>query len=576
MNSTTRGVFGRGTVLFGLAGLVACGGEVPPPVTPPPARTVEVTPPPKPEAPPPPAKEDPFAITGTLRPEPRPPVVGRDVSSALEPAKGPNLAWKKAIPAPPAVCKAYGEKPKKKPAIACDTFLASAPGKNDGAGTLLAEALAEPNAEKRDARLRELVACKGIPEAELAALRGTLAPPECADTIVAPFAESSAKLGALDKRLAHTIVGLWLAGNLARAVPAIPRMSPPFTKEAVAKFTQGPIKTWFSTQATAVDELSKLGASLEGQGRAIVAIEAGLADMRFVERAREVPIPDAWKKDPEIAQIYQQALDQAMEPRKVRGRDAALTGLHDSASLGIVQDARVARARQLLSKLYGGSRIDGLDGLLLPPRPEAKGPATLEHTLLRRLPFSFGERLVKEPAHDAAYLDAVLDQGLPPAFRGTNGVDVAHFERLARARLELGKLYFRTLEADQVLALAKGNEGKLTSDDARFYVALALALRHGPEGAAAMMKAPSPAALALRHTEALDELAKGSGPNAGLAAFDAAWLRMLSPAEGAGADYFTDVARRFREAEAKLVSPADKQKARERAALAEETAKAAK
>ncbi|MBL9108291.1 MAG: hypothetical protein JNM74_03440, partial [Myxococcales bacterium] len=340
--------------------------------------------------------------------------------------------------------------------------------------------------------------------------------------------------------------------------------------------TQGPIKTWFSTQATAVDELSKLGASLEGQGRAIVAIEAGLADMRFVERAREVPIPDAWKKDPEIAQIYQQALDQAMEPRKVRGRDAALTGLHDSASLGIMQDARVARARQLLSKLYGGSRIDGLDGLLLPPKPEVKGPASLEHTLLRRLPFSFGERLVKEPAHDAAYLDAVLDQGLPPAFRGTNGVDVAHFERLARARLELGKLYFRTLEADQVLALAKGNEGKLTSDDARFYVALALALRHGPEGAAAMMKAPSPAALALRHTEALDELAKGSGPNAGLAAFDAAWLRMLSPAEGAGADYFTDVARRFREAEAKLVSPADKQKARERAALAEETAKAAK
>ena len=514
-------------------------------------------------------------MKGPFRPDLRPTAPTRDVSTVVSVVAHSAAPWRKAVPAAPATCKPYLAKAKKKPSVVCDKLMPSAEGKRDGAGVLLLEAMSEADPTKRDVLLAELSACKGMPQEELVALRATLAPPECADGIVAPLAENPAALSSLDKRLSHTIVGLWLAGQLARTVPAIPSMAPPYTKEAVLKFTNGPVKTWFSSQGLAVDELSKLGASLEGQGRVIVAIEAGLADMRFVERAREVPMPDAWRKDPEIAHVYQQALDQAMEPRKLRGRDAALTGLNDAASLGIVQDARISRARQLLSKLYGGSRIDALDGLLLPVRPEPQLP-TLSHKLASKLPFAFGERLVVPLATDSAWLDAVAMQGLPPAFRGKDAAPDERFERLARVRLDLAKLYFRGTEADQVLSLAEGRMDKLASPDARFYVALALTLRHAPEGAAAMMKVASPAALGLAHTEALDELAAGTGPHAGLAAFDAAWLRQLSPPEGAGSDYFEDLAKRFNAAEAKLTNPADKAKAKERAVVATETAKAAR
>lgn len=532
-----------------------------------------------PTAPPPPVatpqKEDVFAIKGPFRPDARPAVPTRDVSTVVSVASHQAAPWKKSVPAAPATCKPYLEKPKKKPAVTCEKLMPSSDGRRDGAAILLLEALSEPDLAKRDALLRELSTCKGIAQEELVALRATYAPPECADAIVAPIAESALTMASLDKRLSHTIVGLWLAGQLARTVPAIPRMSPPFTKEAVLKHTNGPIKTWFSSQATAVDELSKLGASLEGPGRAIVAIEAGLADMRFVERAREVPMPDAWKKDPEIAQVYQQALDQAMEPRKLRGRDAALTGLHDSATLGILQDARITRARQLLSKLYGGSRIDALDGLLLPAAAPEAASSSVAQKLVAKLPIPFGERIVTPATNDEAWLEAAALQGLPSAYRAKEAASDALALRLSRVRIDLAKLYFRGVEADQVLALAEPRLEKATPE-MRFYVALALALRHAPEGAAAMMKSPSPAALELRHTEALDELAHGTGPYAGIAAFDAAWLRQLSPPEGATAEYFSDVAKRFLAAESKVTNPADKAKAKERALLAEETAKAAR
>src|SRR5688500_19244161 len=81
---------------------------------------------------------------------------------------------------------------------------------------------------------------------------------------------------------------------------------------------------------------------------------------------REVPLPDEMKADKAVEGAYYAALDEALEPRKVRGRDAALVGLRAFAELGAVHDARVDRARELLTKLYSGSRVDALDRLLLP------------------------------------------------------------------------------------------------------------------------------------------------------------------------------------------------------------------
>jgi hypothetical protein len=83
-----------------------------------------------------------------------------------------------------------------------------------------------------------------------------------------------------------------------------------------------------------------------------------------------------------------------------------------------------------------------------------------------------------------------------------------------------------------------------------------------------MMRAASPADLNLTHTEALDGLAGEGGPLSGMAAFDAAHLRSLSPPESGAAAYFADVAARFRRAESLLTDPAAKSRAHDRAAEA--------
>ncbi len=582
MHSTARRAFSAWGPLVGL--LVALGAAcAPPPVAPPPM-VAPSPPPPKPEPPKPApasAPVDPFAVKGPFRPAPLPSPVSQDVTRLVYTANNGPTRWRAVVTPPPPSCRPYLEKARAKPpTVACAKLAPSAEGAKDGAASLLLEALAVDEPLKRDERLRELAACKGLPAAEREALRALLAPPECGDAIVGPLAEHPEELAPLDKSLAHTIVGLWLAGKLARTVGPLPQMKPPFNKDALVKFTRGQLRDWFNGQGAAIDELAKLGATLEGQGRALAAVEAGIADMRFVDRVREVPMPPEWKRDPEIGAVYQQSLDQAMEPRKQRGRDAALVGLSDAASLGILHDARIARARGVLSKLFGGARVDALDGLLLPAARPLPASASWSQRLAAKLPLTFGERLLgAETARDEPWILAVCESGLPADVRrrasqkGFGGMSEAATERVVRARVELGRTYFRGVELDQVLEMADRDPARFASPEMKLYLALALALRHGPDTAATMMWASSPASLELRHTEALDALAAADGPFAGMAAFDAAWLRQLSPPEGATAEWFADVAARFRAAEKKLVAAPDKAAAAARATLAEDTAK---
>ncbi|HVH45436.1 MAG TPA: hypothetical protein VM925_23945, partial [Labilithrix sp.] len=91
-----------------------------------------------------------------------------------------------------------------------------------------------------------------------------------------------------------------------------------------------------------------------------------------------------------------------------------------------------------------------------------------------------------------------------------------------------------------------------------------------------MMSASSPAALRLSNTDALDALALEAPQVAGLAVFDAAHLRSLSPPEGeAAGPYLADVGARFRKAAALLEDAGQKKRAEERAADAEAASKAA-
>ncbi|MBX3188844.1 MAG: hypothetical protein KF819_17630 [Labilithrix sp.] len=482
----------------------------------------------------PPVKANPWAIPDGPRDDdpipPPPPALTLD-------------AWEKAIAvkglaAAPATCAAFARRAAAKPAPAD-----------------IAIALAEKDAGKRDAML---VALEGKGEATLRALRADLAPIECADAIVDPYL--SAKKGGGSPHL-HVLVGLSLAGKLSRTAQSPPVMGPIRDKEKVKAFVAGPLKTWLLDQSRAIETLAAGAAGLSGYGRGIAAIESGIAELRLVDKMRSAPVPTGW--DAELKAVYETVLDEALEPRKQRGRDAALVGMSDLAQAGVLRDPRVDRARALLAKLYGGRRIDALDALMLPA--PAAAPA---------LPASiYWHDTIGGKSDDKE----VLARGVPPTMRAqfraaSSPGKVVLVTTYARARLDLGRVYWRRM--DFVEAAHAASVGNKPED--RLVLAVALALAHAPNGASEMMRAASPAALELAHTDALDALAAESSPVAGMAAFDAAHLRSLSPPDGdAAVAHLRDVAERFKKAEGLLTDPALKKRAADRAVEAESLAASA-
>jgi len=458
----------------------------------------------------------------------------RDPKTAPAEAKDVRTeAWSRAgkvkgVPAAPAACAAFG-----KPA-------AVKPAPSD-----LSAAILEKDAVRRNAMLAALETAKPEIAPVLRAMRAELAPIECADAITDP--SLAAAKGPVVGTAGQMTIGLSLASKLSRTAASAPSMKDASDKEKVKRFIQGPLREWMVEQATAIDALSAPASELTGIARGVVAMEAGMADLRLVDRIRNAPTPSTWDK--ELRAVYEAALDEALEPRKARGRDAAIVGLADFAAVGIVYDARVDRTRALLSKLYGGRRIDALDALLL---PEAKTSAgSVPESVLALLPVEASKR----------EMFTQIGLSAPPA------------RASARARLEMGRRYWRRVDFVEAAHAAAAEQ---ESEDARLVLAVALALAKGPNGAKEMMAAPSPAALHLTDTDALDALASEAPPRiAGMAAYDAAHLRSLSPPDGEGAGaYLADVAARFKKAAGLLEDPAQKKRAEERAAEADAIAKA--
>jgi hypothetical protein len=486
-----------------------------------------------------PAPADPFAV----------PAGPRDDESADPSATAPvDLEpWKKTL-------KAKGASP---PPPSCAAYVKRAPSKERMSGE---GPFGEKDPAKRDALF---VAQEKAPKSNvvaLRALRADLAPIECADVIVDPLLGSMTVSRSEDAAYVRILVGLSLAGKLARTASAPPAMGAIRDKEKVKAFVNGPLKTWLVEQSTAIELLSSGAAGLSGYARGIAAIEAGVAELRLVDKMRSAPVPATW--DPQLKAIYEAALDEALEPRKKRGRDAALVGMSDFARVGILRDARLDRARALLTKLYGGRRIDALDGLLLPAQ-QLPPPTTPSEIASASVPTAWLEDTDVAGAQAPLFLSRGVTRGLRDALERGHGHSEELITSYARARLAMGRVYWRRVdfvEAAQTVKASKKPEDRLT-------LALALALAQGPNGAAEMMRAPTPAALDLRHTEALDALVAEGGPMAGMAAYDAAHLRALSPPEGAEAvSYLKDVAARFRKAETLLSDPVHEKVAAQRAA----------
>jgi hypothetical protein len=501
-----------------------------------------------------PAGGDPFAIDGPLREEWLPLLK----APVIDPAKA-KLATPPAGLAPvPAACGAYAARKGAGQAKCADAPAALA---------ALDAALAVDDAERRDALLVDLESCAGLPAGVARALRAELAPSACGEAIVEPVLK--APPASMNGTVYHALLGQAIASRLARAAQNPPTLAPPFTKPRVLEFIKGPMHTWFEEQAVAIEHVSQAAAELPYYGKGIAAIEAGIADLRIVEAARTAPIPDEFAKDDELKSAYYGSLDQWLDPRKDRGRDAALAGLKELSLVGILHDRRVDQARALLSRLYGGRRVDALDALLLPPLPKA-APTSVEERLAGKLPTLYAGLLLDEQAASRpGTLRMLLEKGLPLPQRMALRKAPPPPELgalLARGRLDLGRKYWSAAEFDLAAALGAGARKAAPSDETTFILALALALRNGPENAGDMMR-KAPRALSPGQTGALDFVTRQTptGPFAGLAAFDAALIHQLTAPEGADASYWNDVALRFRAAAALLTDPQHRAAAEDRA-----------
>jgi hypothetical protein len=448
------------------------------------------------------------------------------------------------------------------PGEECAPYAASEPGAcGTGAFTeLLAGALGESGVV-RDRKLACLEKASEAPAGLVRALRAELAPRGCADVVVADAANGSG----VARELSDTLVGLVAGARLYRSVRQPPLPRPPFDKPAFLKHFKEVLVPWIAEQARSVDQLSKVGPRLSGYGRGVVALEAGLADLRFVSVARAVELPAEMKRDPEVRETYLVALEQALEPRVARGRDAALVGLGELSRQGVTLDARVTDARALLSELFAGRRLDALDRLALPPLPALRAD-TPDLLVASKLPAYYAVKLSGAAnMTDPRLLRARLEQGVPPALwldaKPPATPELAALSQ--RGLFQLGQLYFWAEPFTRAAAITPpaGDEG------AALIGALAKVLARGPRHAAAMMLGPTTLPPELRETAPVDALAKGKGNVAGMAELDAAYLRALSPPAN-DPSFWKEQAARLARAQQKLTDKSAK-------ALAGELAKAA-
>jgi hypothetical protein len=530
----------------------ACTSAVPTPQTP--ASTPPVAAPASPLAP----GADPFPLDGAIRDEQLPLLKG----AAIDPSSATLPAAPAGVAAEPSSCSAYLTR-STAPSGTCST--------KEHVITGLAAAFQESSPDARDTKLAALESCTGVASGVVRAVRAELAP-ECAEGLVSPVLRAPPK--DIAGNVYGTLMGLAVGGRLARLGHDAPTMTAPFDKKRVLEFLKTKMMPWLAQQSNAVDLTSQLAVKLDGYAKGIAAIEAGAADLRLVDAVRSAPIPDEFKKDRELADAYYGNLDVQLDPRKSRGRDGALVGLRELASAGVIEDGRVERVRKLLSKLYGGHRVDALDDLVVPTLQVA-APTNAEERVAAGLPaFYAGLVLDESILARPRTLALVAKKGLPITLRRALATDKPSNEAkpiLARARFELGRAYFRNVDFDQAAQLAHDVEGR--SDDTTLVLALAIALRNGPDDAAGLMRSGPLGSTGMGKVDALDRLAQ-SGALAGVAAFDAARIKEIVVPEGATSAYFDEIAKRYRDAASKLTDAKLKALAEARAAAAEETSKA--
>lgn len=477
------------------------------------------------------------------------------------------------VSAAPATCGDYLKaKPAAAPAcadrasalVALDAVLAMPPATAFGA-----PAEADAAVKARDAALASLEGCAGLPSGLVRAVRIELLPVACGDVLAEPLLKKPPQ--DLRGDVHETLFALALSARFARAGGTAPALTAPFTRKRVEEHLKGPIAKWMKGVAGAVQDMSAAASRLRFYGGGVAAVAAGMADLTLVDTVRSAPIPDEFRKDEELKNIYYASLDEQLEPRKVRGRDAALVGLKRFAEVGVISDSRVTEARRLLSKLYGGRRVDALDRLMV-PAPSAKPASTLEERLAQRLPtFYAGILLDVKLASQPQILAIFATQGVPHDHRralreGSLSAELAPF--VAEAHLALGRTYWRAADFETAAKAASMIPAASRTPSQKLLAALSIGLRGGPKDVVEMMIKSPLGMNGLGQRAALDALAAEAGPLSGAAAFDAAYLMEITAPERADGIFFKSVAKRYQGAAALLGDAKQKAEAEERAKAA--------
>jgi hypothetical protein len=411
--------------------------------------------------------------------------------------------------------------------------------------------------EGRDDALRAIEHCDAYPAGLIRALRADLGVPECADALVEDVVGDEAE-SEIAEDIRQTLVALGLAARLRRLAQDPPKAPTELVREKLEQYFQKDLFPWIGAQAEAIFAMATQGTKLTGYARGIVAIEAGNADMRFVEIARAAPLAHEIAEHQEAKDLYYATLDERLEPRKARGRNAALVGLREMAHLGVRASERVREARSLLSKVYGGRRINALDVLMVPD-VEAQNADSPEAAIASRVPAPYAPSLVGPTKPTPLMVRAYMQTGMPAFVRteveSTSGSDTLEVRiLLARALFESGRTYFRAEDfqatdklLSSVLASSDASTDLLTRDQLEEVAslrALAIALSAGPQDATELIAKGPRFADALGNLSALDNIASEKTERAGRAGFNATYLRELVAPEGAP-DYWADLGKRY-------------------------------
>lgn len=303
---------------------------------------------------------------------------------------------------------------------------------------------------------------------------------------------------------------------------------PPYTgpagdEKALSVYYKDVVGPWLKSSLVRARELDVKTVNLGFWERPVAARAASIYYLSLIETLRGLPVPSSFQ-DRELREAYVGSLEDWMAPLKHYARMSGLMALEGYEQFPTGRDATVVGPLfDSLSATVGGARLKSLQTELLLPA-------------------------------DAAGCESVMC--VPNCETKKNPVNCPQPQPACTCQLLRHAMqYWSGASYDQIVATgANSKDASL-----RFYAALAQTLAHGPRSLRQYFDAGSPSELDLRHVEPLLAYAASGSPHAGIALYDAAMLKVLSPPAKPPAGYFDEAAALFKKAAEK--DPSLKEKA---------------